>query len=98
MKKRKKENGIDRFIEWQENQYNPGYWTGGKIPPYLLGKRPNKMGYSYLVLGLLLLISSIVSREVMMFLLAAVLIAGGVVLLRPDKKRSGEKSSSKPKK
>ena len=53
MKKRKKENGIDRFIEWQEHQYDPGYWTRGRIPPFLLGKRPNKMGYTILVLGFL---------------------------------------------
>jgi len=98
MKKRKKENGIDRFIEWQEHQYDPGYWTRGRIPPYLLGKRPNKMGYTWLVLGFLWLIISIVSGEVIMFLLAAGLIAVGVVLLRPAKKKSGSKSSSKPKK
>ena len=98
MKKRKKENGIDRFIEWQEHQYDPGYWTGGRIPPFLLGKRPNKMGYTYLVLGFLLLISSVVSREVIMFLLAAGLIAVGLVLLRPDKKRSGKKPLSRRKK
>ena len=98
MKKRKKENGIDRFIEWQEHQYDPGYWTGGRIPPYLLGKRPNKMGYTWLVLGFLWLVISIVSGEVIMFLLGAGLIAVGVVLLRPNKKKSGKKSSSKPKK
>jgi len=98
MKKRKKENGIDRFIEWQEHQYDPGYWTGGRIPPFLLGKRPNKMGYTILVLGFLYLIISIVTGEVIMCLLAPVVIAVGVVLLRPDKKKSGKKSSSKPKK
>ncbi|WP_188397648.1 hypothetical protein [Sporomusa sp. GT1] len=29
------EDPIDKLKEWQDNQYNPGYYTGGKIPPYV---------------------------------------------------------------
>jgi hypothetical protein len=24
---------LNDLEEWQEHQYNPGYWTGGNIPP-----------------------------------------------------------------
>src|SRR5262245_40312788 len=24
---------IAEYREWSENRYNPGYWTGGKVPP-----------------------------------------------------------------
>lgn len=34
-KHKKHENSIEKLKEWQENQYNPGYYTGGKIPPYV---------------------------------------------------------------
>ena len=33
-KHKRNENPIEKLKEWQENQYNPGYYTGGKIPPY----------------------------------------------------------------
>ncbi|CVK21016.1 MULTISPECIES: hypothetical protein [Sporomusa] len=36
------ENPIDKLKEWQDNQYNPGYYTGGKIPPYV--EIPSKTG------------------------------------------------------
>jgi len=29
------EDPIENLKEWQDNQYNPGYYTGGKIPPYV---------------------------------------------------------------
>lgn len=41
------------FREWQEKQYLPGYWVGGKVPPILLGKRPNRFGYVLLAIGVL---------------------------------------------
>jgi len=34
-KHKKYENPIKKLKEWQDNQYNPGYYTGGKIPPYV---------------------------------------------------------------
>lgn len=42
---------IQRFLEWQEKQYLPGYYTGGRIPPIFYGKRPNKLGYLLLLTG-----------------------------------------------
>jgi uncharacterized membrane protein YdbT with pleckstrin-like domain len=50
-------NGIEQLTEWEEHQYEPGYWLGKKHP--LLRKRPNKLGYLVAVwgfLGLLLMI------------------------------------------
>ena len=34
-KRRPRKESIEKHQEWQDNQYNPGYWTGGKIPPYV---------------------------------------------------------------
>ena len=34
-KHKKNENPIEKLKEWQENQYNPGYYTGAKIPPHV---------------------------------------------------------------
>ena len=32
---RPRKESIEKLQEWQDNQYNPGYYTGGKIPPYV---------------------------------------------------------------
>ena len=42
---------MQRFLEWQEKQYLPGYYTGGRIPPIFFGKRPNKFGYLLMLTG-----------------------------------------------
>lgn len=34
-KHRQHEEPIKKLKEWQDNQYNPGYYTGGNIPPYV---------------------------------------------------------------
>jgi hypothetical protein len=36
---------LQEWRDWQDHQYLPGYWVGGKIPQFLLGKRPNSFGY-----------------------------------------------------
>ncbi len=54
-----KDNPIQSFTEWQDHQYDPGYWTGGRIPPYLLGKRPNKMGYILIVEAVVILLMTV---------------------------------------
>jgi len=41
-KYKKFENPIGKLKEWQDNQYNPGYYTAGKIPPYVA--IPSKTG------------------------------------------------------
>ena len=37
--------------DWQNHQYVEGYYTGGRIPPFLRGTRPNPYGYALLVIG-----------------------------------------------
>ena len=39
-KRRQNYNYIDEFIEWQDHKNIPGYYTGGKMPPwvYSLGR------------------------------------------------------------
>lgn len=34
-KHKKQEDPTEKLKEWQDNQYNPGYYTGGNIPPYV---------------------------------------------------------------
>ncbi|MEO8083479.1 MAG: hypothetical protein ABI780_06630 [Ardenticatenales bacterium] len=36
---------IERFVEWQDHQYDPGHWTGGRIPPIYRSDRPNRVGW-----------------------------------------------------
>ncbi len=50
---------IDEQKEWQNQQYNPGYWLGGKIPPYLLRKN-KKLGLALLILGFFQLILMVI--------------------------------------
>lgn len=46
---------LNDLEEWQENQYNPGYWTDGKIPPLL--KYPQKpLGILFIISGILALL------------------------------------------
>jgi hypothetical protein len=41
---------LNDLEEWQEHQYNPGYWTGGNIPPHL--KYPKKqLGIFFIIIG-----------------------------------------------
>ena len=35
---------IEDLEEWQENQYNPGHYLGGKIPGNLLYAKPKMVG------------------------------------------------------
>ena len=42
---------MQRFLEWQEKQYLPGHYTGGRMPPIFFGKRPNKFGYLLIATG-----------------------------------------------
>jgi hypothetical protein len=49
-KKRKQRDAIEEWIEYQDHIFDPGYWAG-RIPPGLLGKRPNKGGYLLVAAG-----------------------------------------------
>ena len=49
--KDKMQRSIDEFTEWQDNQYNPGYWIGGIVPNNLLSPRkPKIVGVGLIVL------------------------------------------------
>lgn len=48
---------INDLEEWMEHQYDPGYWTGGNIPPHIkYMKRPPRL--ILLLLGVLIMILS----------------------------------------
>lgn len=48
---------IEALEEWQENQYNPGYYLGGKIPGILLySGRPKMIGALLIGIGIMTLI------------------------------------------
>ena len=47
---------LNDLEEWNNNQYNPGYWVGGKIPPHI--KAMNKAGSK--TIGLIALINGII--------------------------------------
>ncbi|MBP9748091.1 MAG: hypothetical protein KBD17_00465 [Candidatus Pacebacteria bacterium] len=49
------EKNIDEIKEWQNEQFNPGHFLGGNIPPYLLRKN-KKLGVLLLVIGFFQLI------------------------------------------
>lgn len=48
---------LNDLEEWGKNQYNPGYWTGGNIPPHIkvLSKAGSKrIGIIALICGIIL--------------------------------------------
>lgn len=56
----KKQNQQDEFTtnvenleEWQNHQYDPYYYTRGRIHPFYKGPQPNKFGYGLIASGLL---------------------------------------------
>lgn len=48
-----RKNHIEEIKEWQEHQYDPGYYTGGRIPP--IG-RPAILGWFWVISSLVLFI------------------------------------------
>lgn len=42
---------IETFLEWQDHQFDPGHWTGGRIPPLYNAKRPNPFGWVLIIAG-----------------------------------------------
>jgi len=52
-KQSNKKDYIDEHEEWQRHQFNPGYFTGGRIPIWI--KKPGnrkRLGKIFLILGL----------------------------------------------
>lgn len=48
---------LNDLEEWNKNQYNPGYWAGGNIPPHIkvLSKAGNKnIGLVAIICGLII--------------------------------------------
>ena len=35
--KKQERDPLRKYQEWMENRYNPGYWTGGRVPPDVQG-------------------------------------------------------------
>ncbi len=49
---------INDLEEWMEHQYDPGYWTGGKIPPHIkYMKKPPRL--ILVLLGVIIMFFSI---------------------------------------
>jgi len=43
---------LNRFKEWQDHQYDPGYYTGGNIPPaYTNPRKPARLGWFLIIQG-----------------------------------------------
>jgi hypothetical protein len=51
-KPKERQDPIAALEEWHDHQYTPGHYIGGRLPPYLLGKRPNLFGCVPLAAGL----------------------------------------------
>jgi hypothetical protein len=56
-RRRQQPDGIREYVEWTDHQYDPGYYTGGRIPPYYLGKRPNRFGCVLVIEGVVSLVA-----------------------------------------
>jgi hypothetical protein len=56
---------VQEWREWSSHQYDPGYWTAGKIPPFLKSKRLNGYGYVLVLIGFIgiLMLSGPIARS-----------------------------------
>lgn len=51
------DESIREWAEWLDHQYDPGYYTGGRMPPfYRRSRRPSYFGYALVATGSLFLI------------------------------------------
>ena len=54
-RRKQKPDPIGDYIEWTEHRYTPGYYLGGRIPPYLkkssLGPKGRRNGGILLLIG-----------------------------------------------
>jgi len=55
----KQDDPLDEFREWQDHQFVPGYYLGGRVPPFLKGKVPNRFGYALLGTGILSIVGTV---------------------------------------
>lgn len=50
-------NNLEDMQEWSENQYNPGHWTRGNIPPHMKRGNLGKIySFFFILLGILLIL------------------------------------------
>jgi hypothetical protein len=100
-KQKDRDDPIADYIEWTNNRYNPGYYLGGNIPPYLrksrLGRRGRLLVGASLVLSAVIGLGDIIAAwpwadgfsrlEIVMTSLIVVLIASaGVVMIRASRR------------
>jgi hypothetical protein len=99
---------IADYIEWTKNRYNPGYYLGGNIPPYLrkssLGPRARRLAGVSLAISATMGIVSVVAMlpltkewsrpQVVLGVGVIALFAwAAVVMMRTDKRpRQGQES------
>lgn len=87
------DDAVAEWGEWLDHQYDPGYYTGGRIPPFLRNRgRPSAFGYVLLVFGALTLLLGVgtllagdagfTSGNLVMLILGAAQLAAGWRLSR----------------
>lgn len=56
------QRSIDELTEWQDNQYNPGFYMDGRVPNNLLSPaKPGVVRVSVIIIGILLLAGIVLS-------------------------------------
>jgi hypothetical protein len=78
---------LDDIKEWNEHQYNEGYWSGGKMPlPLKYGGR--RLGIALTLVGVALIVPSILTFDIGMvipLLMGIAFVVGGIVRIRGKK-------------
>ena len=93
------------YIEWTEHRYDPGYYLGGRIPPYLrrasLGRSARlRASFLLLVFGLMFAVPALwgttrqVGWQLLGFVAFSALMFGAALRMYPWKRRSRRSSSS----
>lgn len=72
MKKNKYNNHpsdyLNKLEEWNDHQYDKGYWSGDNMPPHVNKERLSKLyGKFFLLIGLLLLLMFVGAATAMFF-------------------------------
>jgi hypothetical protein len=90
-------NAIERWKEWINNQYNPGYFTGGQIAP-IYRVKGNGVGIIFLVSGIIGLAFTFVmglseertSRVMLLFnlIISFIMIYAGLTRITEKKKKT----------
>lgn len=56
------QRSIDELTEWQDNQYNPGFYMDGRVPNNLLSPaKPGVVRATVIIIGILLLAGIVLS-------------------------------------